>query len=359
VLLAVASVLSVIVAPAAGAAPADVLAAKREQARALERQIAENGRRISVLAEDYDESVLRVNELTVALHDAQARLDRARARAAHVRGLVRDRAAVLYRRAGMSAPLQEFDAANVREVGTRSKYAEAAAALDNTLLDQLGVARELLTEREDELDAQHTAALAEQERLDDARAEIEAAQSDHEALLDQVRGDIARLVREEQARREREAEAAARRQLLARLAARRAADDGAGRTFSPGLAPPNVPAPSPEAQIAVDTAKAQLGKPYEYAADGPDTFDCSGLTKFAWAAAGVSLPHSSRAQYASLPHVDIDQLAPGDLVFYGSPIHHVGIYVGRGRYVNAPQTGDVVKVQSIYRSDWAGAARPS
>jgi cell wall-associated NlpC family hydrolase len=79
---------------------------------------------------------------------------------------------------------------------------------------------------------------------------------------------------------------------------------------------------------------------------------------YSWAAAGVSLPHSSRAQYAVLPHVPMDALAPGDLVFYGSPIHHVGIYIGGGQYINAPQTGDVVKVASIYRSDYAGAGRP-
>jgi peptidoglycan DL-endopeptidase CwlO len=103
---------------------------------------------------------------------------------------------------------------------------------------------------------------------------------------------------------------------------------------------------------------AQIGKPYRYAAVGPGSFDCSGLTMYAWAAAGVRLPHSSAAQYSSLPHVSQDQLAPGDLVFYGHPIHHVGMYIGNGQYVHAPQTGDVVKVASIFRSDWAGAARP-
>ena len=75
-------------------------------------------------------------------------------------------------------------------------------------------------------------------------------------------------------------------------------------------------------------------------------------------AAGVSLPHSSQAQYASLPHVSQDQLAPGDLVFYGSPIHHVGMYLGGGMYIHAPQTGDVVKISPYMRGDYAGAARP-
>jgi cell wall-associated NlpC family hydrolase len=79
---------------------------------------------------------------------------------------------------------------------------------------------------------------------------------------------------------------------------------------------------------------------------------------YAWRSAGVSLPHSSRAQYASLPHVSRSQLQPGDLVFFGNPIHHVGIYEGGGVMINAPETGEKVRRDSIARSDYAGAARP-
>ena len=112
------------------------------------------------------------------------------------------------------------------------------------------------------------------------------------------------------------------------------------------------------AGTAVSTAAAQIGKPYEWAAEGPDSFDCSGLTMFAWGKAGVSLPHSSGAQYASLPHVGRAQLRAGDLVFFGSPIHHVGIYEGGGVMINAPETGENVRRDSIARADYAGAARP-
>ena len=121
---------------------------------------------------------------------------------------------------------------------------------------------------------------------------------------------------------------------------------------------PNLPAPSDQAQVAVDTAKAQLGKPYVYAGSGPDSFDCSGLTQYAWAAAGVSISHNAEAQYLSLPHVSQSDLQPGDLVFFGSPIHHVGMFVGGGTMIEAPYTGVNVRYHSIYRSDYAGAARP-
>jgi cell wall-associated NlpC family hydrolase len=200
---------------------------------------------------------------------------------------------------------------------------------------------------------------------------VQAAVAQQQQLLSQVKGDLVHLVRQEQARQQRAADAAARAAFQARVAQQQAARQLASRTdgarsgssgglvsSSPGLAAPNVPAPSGAAQTAIDTAKAQLGKPYVYAGAGPDTFDCSGLTMFAWAAAGVQLPHSAEAQYQALPHVPMDALAPGDLVFFGNPIHHVGMYLGGGTMIQAPQTGDVVKISSAYRRDFAGAARP-
>ena len=77
-----------------------------------------------------------------------------------------------------------------------------------------------------------------------------------------------------------------------------------------------------------------------------------------WAKAGVSLPHSSKAQYSGGRKVAKSDWQPGDLVFYGSPIHHVGIYVGGGKMISAPQTGDVVKLQNAFRDDYVGAVRP-
>lgn len=121
--------------------------------------------------------------------------------------------------------------------------------------------------------------------------------------------------------------------------------------------PANVPV-SGRAGVAVATARAQLGDPYVWAASGPGSFDCSGLTMYSWAAAGVSLPHSSSMQFSSGTHVSRSQLQPGDLVFFGSPIHHVGIYVGGGQMIHAPQAGDVVKYASISIMNYAGATRP-
>jgi cell wall-associated NlpC family hydrolase len=117
------------------------------------------------------------------------------------------------------------------------------------------------------------------------------------------------------------------------------------------------------AQAAIAFAREQIGKPYVWAADGPSSYDCSGLTMRAWQQGGVSLPHYSAAQYQQSEKVSIGELRPGDLVFYASgssytSIYHVGLYVGDGQMIEAPYTGESVRISSIYRSSLFGAARP-
>ncbi len=109
---------------------------------------------------------------------------------------------------------------------------------------------------------------------------------------------------------------------------------------------------------AVAYAKAQVGKAYVYGAAGPSAFDCSGLTMAAWSQAGVSLPHSSSAQYSSGPHISESELQPGDLVFYYSPISHVGMYIGNGQIVNALNPGAGVQISGLHDMPYVGAVRP-
>ena len=119
-----------------------------------------------------------------------------------------------------------------------------------------------------------------------------------------------------------------------------------------------LPAPLPTTSVALTWAFAELGRPYQWGGAGPSSFDCSGLTQFVWRAAGVAIPRVASDQYAWTVPVPLDQLLPGDLVFFGTTdIHHVGIYVGAGLMINAPHTGDVVRVSSIWWSDLAGFGR--
>ena len=168
--------------------------------------------------------------------------------------------------------------------------------------------------------------------------------------------------------------------LLTRLktkAAARAAERAAAasrsleRSRTPSPVPaPSTPAPAPaptpapassasgRAGAAVSYALAQVGDAYVWGATGPSAFDCSGLTLMAWSQAGVSLPHSSSSQMSSGTPVSSSQLQPGDLVFYYSPVSHVGIYIGNGQIVHAANPSDGVKVAPVFSMPFSGAVRP-
>jgi len=118
---------------------------------------------------------------------------------------------------------------------------------------------------------------------------------------------------------------------------------------------------SSQADKAVAFAYAQLGKPYQWGATGPSSFDCSGLAQAAWASAGVAIPRDTYEQWAALPHIASSAIQPGDLLYYDG-VGHVAIYVGDGYIIDAPQTGmDVEKIPmdtGWYASTLVGAARP-
>ncbi|WP_433507258.1 NlpC/P60 family protein [Pseudonocardia halophobica] len=141
-----------------------------------------------------------------------------------------------------------------------------------------------------------------------------------------------------------------------------------GGPVAPAPAEFTTALPDGRAQVAIDAALSQVGVPYQWGGDGPAAgdqgFDCSGLTVFAYGAAGITLPRTAHTQYVAGPHVPADAaLQPGDLVFYGTPsaVHHVGVYLGDGRMVNAPTYGQPVRT-SYYRwrgDDYLGATRPA
>ncbi|MEV0424968.1 NlpC/P60 family protein [Micromonospora sp. NPDC050495] len=114
---------------------------------------------------------------------------------------------------------------------------------------------------------------------------------------------------------------------------------------------------SSAARTAIKTACAQVGDPYVWGATGPNSFDCSGLTQYAYKAAGISLTHFTGAQWNEGRHVSRSDARPGDLVFFGSDLHHVGLYLGNGVMVHAPRTGKPVQVSSISTMPIAGFVR--
>ena len=159
-----------------------------------------------------------------------------------------------------------------------------------------------------------------------------------------------------------------RQDYLAVVAAQRAALEQAREDAAQGAPPTGdsggyvPPVNGSAAGIAVDAAMSVIGTQYVWGSANPSVgFDCSGLTSWAWAQAGVYIPHSSASQYSSLPHVPLGSVQPGDLIFYYSPISHVALYIGGGQIVHATHPGadGAVHTDSMYGYDPpVGAARP-
>ncbi|MFJ8816895.1 MULTISPECIES: C40 family peptidase [Amycolatopsis] len=195
-------------------------------------------------------------------------------------------------------------------------------------------------------------ALADYNAAIQAAANAQAAAADAQARSQVAKDAAATLLNDLHAR-----QAALQTQLdqLDQVRQRLTASERAAQKDTGGLAP-NVPAPTAAAQEAIDVALSKLGSPYGWGDTGPSSFDCSGLTLYAYKAAGITLPRTSQQQATAGVAVSRAQLQPGDLVFFGSPIHHVGIYLGDGKMVHAPETGDVVKISPL-QNNYVSARR--
>ncbi len=284
---------------------------------------------------------------------------------------------------------------NAADAAERQGYASALVGSVVDAVDRLQAARDDTdTLRRDLAERLRKQALL-KEKLDSATTTVTANQTKLSLLAVKVNGELVQLVAEEE-QRQREA-AAARAQAevdrqraelakqaeqqraaqvaQARLAAARnvqvrtpapasSPSPAPGTGQSAGAAPPTPndepppPAPTSSAGVAVAEALRQLGKPYVFGTNGPNTFDCSGLTQWAWAKAGVYMDHFTGSQAKAFPRVSVDQLQPGDLVFFNVDLGHMGMYIGNGQIVQAPQTGDVVKISSLSPRNVVVAVRP-
>jgi len=189
------------------------------------------------------------------------------------------------------------------------------------------------------------------------RASIQSQLAERQALYSSIKDQITQL---EAAERERQARLAAQAKAAAKN--HQPAPEPAPSSGSTGGSPtPSAPTPPPSSHSSVVSIALQyLGVPYVWGGASPSGFDCSGLTMYAYAKVGVYLPHNAAMQYGMGTPVSRSQLAPGDLVFFNG-LSHVGMYIGGGRFVHAPHTGDVVKISSLseywYSATYVGARR--
>jgi peptidoglycan DL-endopeptidase CwlO len=322
---------------------ADVAAAK-ERLDQLEHQL-------EAAEEQYNDALVRLQAVQARLADARKMKDGAEAEAAASQRRLSERAVQAY--TGMGSQIGSLlDAQNLGDFSDRLSFMGAIAQSDADLASEADATAQRAQWAAD----QYAKVEAErQANLDELSRQLEQVQnmlSEQKTLYEQTNDDYQSYVRAQELAAQQAAQAA-----------RDAAQGGTDTTSSNGDVGGYVPPPNATgAQIAIDAAKSVLGTQYVWGSADPSVgFDCSGLTMWAWAQAGVYLPHSSAAQYAALPHVPLSEIQPGDLLFFYSPISHVALYVGGGMMIHARHPGADGEVQYTALSAYdpaVGAARP-
>lgn len=324
---------SLVATPRSRAAPSQA-ELERAQARLLDLE-----REFQLISERYNLVQERFENIQVQIAVTSKNVDRVEARL----GVKQDEAVrlarALYKGGSMIGVETILASGSINDLETRMTYLEASQEEQVKVFERLEVDAIVLRDMIDDLERDRARAAAEKERLDDLRVRAEEKIAEQQDEVADLNALIEAAHRRAQRRRERATAA-----LLPPPPA--------------GIEAKPAPPPNQRAGVAVDAALSQVGKPYVWGASGPDSYDCSGLTMWAWAQAGVSLPHNSGAQYAATPRVDRSAVQPGDLMFFGSPIHHVSMYIGNGQMVEAPYSGQTVRVVAADRSDFVGAGRP-
>lgn len=324
------------------------------KATALSNEIDSLGIKEAALGEQYDASVLASQSTNAQIKQQQAAVAAANANAAVARGAIQADAIDAYVNGGTLASLASrngvIDAADGGLLANEYVSTLAAAQTDN--LDTFANASETAQIATAQLEALHKQQAKDLAATSSARNAVQSAQNQLQTTLNQVKGQLATLVAQAEAAKEALA-AQADRALLSRTQTLLTGVSGGGFQANNK---PLIPVGSGGAE-AVAQAESRLGDPYVWGGAGPNVFDCSGLVMWAWARAGVQLPHFSGAQYADTTHISMSQLQPGDLVFFANPGQHVAMYIGGGKIIESPHTGAVVHIVPMY-SEFVLASRP-
>lgn len=334
-----------------GRAGADGVDEKRRQIEALADQLDNFEMQMQSLDENYIETLAQKDQLSEEITAAEADVAAAEASLAQMRGTLYTSAVNQFMHGGRNSTLTNLFASSggVQDALQREQLISIALNQGSLTTDSLDATATELSKKKTALEKKRKQAEAVAEDLLSRQGAAEEMIAKYEQLKNSAQGDLAQLL--VQVRQQREA------QLLAD--SERQANSYKSQYSKVRNQYRNLPKVSARSQIAIQAALRQLGTPYRYAMSKPGVaFDCSGLTTYAWGKAGVALPRNSRAQYGALPKIPKQLAQPGDLIFTGYPIHHVGIYLGGGRMVHAPQTGDVVKIGPIRWWKVVGVARP-
>jgi cell wall-associated NlpC family hydrolase len=317
---------------AADADPQPTLAQAKAQVAALQHKAEVAGESANDLRGQISASTARVNALKAAIAKQQGQVDT-------VKRQIGSLAVAGYQTSGMSTTAQLLLSPNPDQFLSQASTAQAFAGQQDTALRRYQQAEGKLTDLQASEQTELSALQAVQAQQDTLKKQLQTNLDAAQKVLDKLSDTDRKRIAQENA----DAAEKARQQ----------------RPTRSGDRVDNLPVPaSGRAGTAVQAALSQLGDPYVWGADGPSSYDCSGLMMYAWGKAGVSLSHSSKAQASEGRRVSKSQLMPGDLVFYYSPISHVAMYIGGGRIVHAPRPGKSVEIAPMDEMPYNTAVRP-
>ncbi len=326
----------------ASPARAATIGSLQAQANQLQQEISSTTAQIGALGQRYDQAETQLAQIDGQITQTKAKIAADQQRVLLDRHHLRADAIDAYVNQGVSSQSNPLFSGNQQTFAARQEYGQVAVGNLGVALADLHTAVLALNSQKAQLLVEQSAAQSAVNAAYQAEQEANAKQAQLDSELAQVKGQLGTL--EQAAQQAADAnQAALTRSLLT-----------GGASFPP-------PPPNSAGAIAVRAAESQLGVPYVWGGETPGVgFDCSGLVAWAWAQAGVDLPHYSGAQYEDSAPVPVSDLEPGDLLFYGpGGSDHVAMYIGGGEMIEAPYTGAVVWITPIRLGDgFVGAGRP-
>ena len=327
--------------PSGGTANAETIANARAQAAAIAVRLNYLGGQVSLLAEKYNQAQISLSQATQKVSAAQAQIAQTQSNIASIKSQLAQEAINAYVTGGN---LSEFSALlneNPTEASVRQEYLNTVTNSQTDLIALYQGATQSLQLQQTSLKSLQAQAASVFNEVTTAKNAAQSASDQERAQLASVNSTIATLVAQQQTYLAQQAAAKAQQIIL-----------NTPSSFAAPTPVSSVPtATGGQAGIAISWARQELGKRYVFGGAGPNVFDCSGLTEFIYAKAGIYLPHSAAAQYSDSSRVSLAALQPGDLVFYYSPISHVAIYIGGGQVIQALNESAPVEVSGIF---WAG-----
>ena len=351
--------------PAFGAPTNAAIEAKRKQAAAAQNKLDDLQTQVEMRYEELEQIENSLTETRQRIVLTQSQLDAATAALDRSQAQLDDRAMVIYRNGEVGLIDVFVGAANFSDFISRLDLMRRIGRSDAALVSAVKDARARVEASQAALEAREAEQVALRDQARAKSQEYQTAYSRQKEYLSTLNSQLKKLIATERARLAKIAAAqAAAVAAKLKAAAAKAAKSGSSRSF-------DASALGGSHADAVTVAKHYLGVPYVWGGTSPSGFDCSGLVQYSYAKIGITLPRTSREQFnvgTYIPRDRLDLLKPGDLVFFGyngdaGQVHHVGMFVGGNDFIEAPASGEVVRISSLVariesRGDYVGAARP-